>query len=90
LYGFAFFGLDVPFALPSLARFCTPGVVGGVVILPSMWHLDQVYYHHHQYHQQTLLHSLMHKSRKRDKHAPSKPWEEAQPPNKGAMELQYE
>jgi hypothetical protein len=39
VYGFALFGLDTPFALPCLARFCTPDMVGGVVILPSMSHL---------------------------------------------------
>jgi hypothetical protein len=42
-------GLDMPSALPCLARFCTPDMVGGMVILPSMSHL--VYsHHHHQYH----------------------------------------
>jgi hypothetical protein len=35
VYGFALFGLDVPSALPCLAHFCTPDMVGGVVILPS-------------------------------------------------------
>jgi hypothetical protein len=33
------FGFDMPSALLCLARFCTPDVVGGVVILPSMSHL---------------------------------------------------
>jgi hypothetical protein len=37
-------GFDLPSALLCLARFCTPDVVGGVVILLSMSHL--VYYHH--------------------------------------------
>jgi hypothetical protein len=46
VFGFTLLGLDMPFALPCLARFCrsssrevsglTPGVVGGGVILPSM------------------------------------------------------
>jgi hypothetical protein len=39
VYGFALFGLDMPSALPCLARFCTPDMVGGVFILPSMSHL---------------------------------------------------
>jgi hypothetical protein len=42
------FGFDMPSALLCPARFCTPDVVGGVVILPSMSHL--VYYHHHHHH----------------------------------------
>jgi hypothetical protein len=37
--GFALFGLDMPSALPCLARYCTPDMVGGVIILPSMSHL---------------------------------------------------
>jgi hypothetical protein len=36
----------MPSALPCLARFCTPDMVGGVVILPSMSHL--VLNHHHK------------------------------------------
>jgi hypothetical protein len=39
-------GLDMPSALPCLARLCTPGVVGGVIILPSMSHLVQYQYRH--------------------------------------------
>jgi hypothetical protein len=39
VYGFALLGLDMTSNLPCLARFCTPGVVGGVVVLPFMSHL---------------------------------------------------
>jgi hypothetical protein len=42
------FGFDMPSALLCPARFCTPDVVGGVVILPSMSQLVQ--HHHHQHH----------------------------------------
>jgi hypothetical protein len=38
------FGFDMPSALLCPARFCTPDVVGGVVILPSMTYLGN---HHH-------------------------------------------
>jgi hypothetical protein len=44
LYGLAMFGFDMPAALPCPDRFCTPDMVGGMVILPSMSYLVQ--YHH--------------------------------------------
>jgi hypothetical protein len=47
VYGFALFGLDMPSALLCLARCCTPDMVGGVVILPSMSHLVGNHHHHH-------------------------------------------
>jgi hypothetical protein len=39
------FGFDMPSVLLCPVFFCTPDVVGGVVILPSMSYLVQ--YHHH-------------------------------------------
>jgi hypothetical protein len=39
------FGFDMSSALLCLAQVCTPDVVGGVIILPSMSH--PVQYHHH-------------------------------------------
>jgi hypothetical protein len=47
-HDFALFGLNMP-TDPDVcfARFCTPGVIGGVVILPSMSHLVKHHHHHH-------------------------------------------
>jgi hypothetical protein len=49
LHGFAVFDLAMPSTFPCLAQFCTSGVVGGEVVLPSMSQVVLYHHHHHDY-----------------------------------------